>query len=79
MLGRVMFSEKDGKYFIRNMDRQMPEFRILIGDIDAGLFLIKDGKEYDLKKAVDKGETYTFRVQRLSFFNRLKGVNIDEQ
>lgn len=74
-----VFSEEDGKYFIRNMDRQMPEFRILIGDIDAGLFLIKDGKEYDLKKAVVKGETYTFRVQRLSFFNRLKGVNIDEQ
>lgn len=73
------FVEKDGKYFIKNMDRRLPEFRILIGDIDAGLSVIKNGKEYDLKKTLVRGNTYTFRVQRLSFFQQLKGVDIDEQ
>ena len=74
-----VFVEKDGKYFIKNMDRQLPEFRILIGDVDAGLSLIKNGNEYDLKKTLVRGKTYTFRVQRLSYFQQLKGVNIDEQ
>lgn len=73
------FIEKDGKYYIKNMDRRLPEFRILIGDVDAGLYLLKNGEEVDLKKALVRGETYTFRVQRLSFFHRIKGVNIDEQ
>lgn len=74
-----VFVEKDGKYFIKNMDRQLAEFRILIGDVDAGLSLIKNEKEFDLKKALVRGKTYTFRVQRLSYFQQLKGVNIDEQ
>ena len=74
-----VFIEEDGKYFIRNMDRRLPEFRILIGDVDARLFLMKGDKEFDLKKALVRGETYTFRIQRLSLFQRLKGVNIDEQ
>ena len=74
-----IFVEKDGKYFIRNMDRRLPEFRILIGDVDAGLSLMKNGREHDLKKKLVRGKTYTFRVQRLSFIQQLKGVNIDEQ
>ncbi|TWT28004.1 DUF1850 domain-containing protein [Planomicrobium sp. CPCC 101110] len=73
------FVEKDGKYFIKNMQREMPEFRLLVGDVDAGLsFLIKE-KELDLKAALERGTSYTFRVQRLSFFQQLKGVNIYEQ
>ncbi|TAA73151.1 DUF1850 domain-containing protein [Planococcus salinarum] len=74
-----IFVEEDGTYFIKNMDRRVPEFRILIGDVDAGLSLMKNGNEYDLKKTLVRGKTYTFRVQRLSFFQQLKGVNIDEQ
>ncbi|HSJ37838.1 MAG TPA: DUF1850 domain-containing protein [Planococcus sp. (in: firmicutes)] len=74
-----VFVEKDGKYFIKNMDRRLPEFRILIGDVDAGLSLLKNGNEHDLKKTLVRGKTYTFRVQRLSFFHQLKGVDIDEQ
>ncbi|WP_033541617.1 DUF1850 domain-containing protein [Planococcus sp. CAU13] len=74
-----VFLEKDGKYYIKNMDRILPEFRILIGDVDAGLFFMDNGEEFDLKKALVRGKTYTFRIQRLSFFQQLKGVNIDEQ
>lgn len=73
------FVEKDGKYFIKNMNRHLKEFRILIGDVDAGLSLIQNGKESNLKKTLVKGKTYTFRIQRLSFFQQLKGVNINER
>lgn len=74
-----VFVEKEGKYFIKNMDRQLKEFRILIGDVDSGLYLINNDKEFNLKKTLVRGKTYTFRIQRLSFFQQLKGVNIDEQ
>ena len=74
-----IFVEKDGKYFIKNMTTVLPEFRMLIGDVDAGLSFIVDNKEIDLKKTLERGSSYTFRVQRLSFFQQLKGVNLYEQ
>ena len=74
-----IFVEKDGKYFIKNMTTVLPEFRMLIGDVDAGLSFIVDDRKIDLKKTLVKGDSYTFRVQRLSFFQQLKGVNIYEQ
>ncbi|RNF38495.1 DUF1850 domain-containing protein [Planococcus salinus] len=73
------FVEKDGSYFIKNMTTELPEFRLLVGDVDAGLSFIVDGKEIDLKKTLDRGKTYTFRVQRLSFFQQLEGVNLYER
>ncbi|TWT04829.1 DUF1850 domain-containing protein [Planomicrobium sp. CPCC 101079] len=73
------FVEKDGKYFIKNMERNMPEFRMLVGDVDAGLSFLIQKKELDLKATLERGTSYTFRVQRLSFFQLLKGVNIYEQ
>ncbi|MDN7244377.1 DUF1850 domain-containing protein [Planococcus shenhongbingii] len=73
------FGEKDGKYFITGMKRELPNFRIFIGDIDAGLSFISNGQEYDLKKTLVRGQSYTFQVQRLSLIQQLRGVNIDEQ
>ncbi|SDH74193.1 hypothetical protein SAMN04487975_107137 [Planococcus glaciei] len=73
------FVEKDGKYFITGMKRELPDFRIFIGDIDAGLSFKNNGRKYDLKKTLTRGESYTFKVQRLSLIQQLRGVNIDEQ
>lgn len=73
------FVEKDGKYFIKGMDRRMDEFRLFVGDVDAGLYFLADGEEYDLKKTLVRGKSYTFNVQRLSIYQLLKGVNLDEQ
>lgn len=72
------FVEQDGKYFIKNMSRKLPEFRILVGDVDAGLSFITNGKEYNLKKTLERGKSYTFRVQRLSIFQQFKGVNFSD-
>ena len=73
------FVEKDGKYFIKNMKRELADFRLFVGDVDAGLYFLTDEKEFDLKKTLDRGNSYTFRVQRLSAFQQLKGVKLDEQ
>lgn len=73
------FVEKDGKYTIDGMDRKLEEFRLLVGDVDAGLYFLADGEEYDLKKTLARGKSYTFHVQRLSVYQLLKGVNLDER
>ncbi|PSL26490.1 hypothetical protein B0H99_11926 [Planomicrobium soli] len=73
------FVEKDGKYFIKNMERKIPEFRLFVGDVDAGLSFLIQERELDLKEELERGTSYTLRVQRLSFFQQLKGVNIYEQ
>ncbi|MBT2581753.1 DUF1850 domain-containing protein [Planococcus sp. ISL-109] len=72
------FVEKDGKYFIKDMKRELPEFRLLIGDVDAELVFLFAGKELDLKKSLERGKIYTFRAQRLSIYQQLEGVNIYE-
>lgn len=72
------FVEKDGKYFIKDMKRELPEFRLLIGDVDAELAFLFAGKELDLKKSLERGKIYTFRAQRLSIYQQLEGVNIYE-
>lgn len=73
------FVEKDGKYFIKNMNRELADFRLFVGDVDAGLSFITGGSEYDLKKTLERGKSYTFRVQRLSLFQQLEGVKLNEQ
>ena len=72
------FVEKDGKYFIQDMKRKLPEFRLLVGDVDAELAFLIAGKELDLKKSLERGKIYTFRAQRLSIYQQLEGVNIYE-
>ena len=74
----IGFVEKDGKYFIEDMKRKLPEFRLLIGDVDAELAFLFAGKELDLKKSLERGKIYTFRAQRLSIYQQLEGVNIYE-
>ncbi|CEG22284.1 hypothetical protein BN1080_01208 [Planococcus massiliensis] len=73
------FVEKDGKYLITNMNKEVSDFRLFVGDIDADLFLLANGQEYDLKKTLDRGKSYTVKVQRLSLFEQLEGVNLNEQ
>lgn len=73
------FVEKDGKYFIKNMTREIPEFRIFVGDVDAGLSFVTKGHQMDLKKTLERGKSYTFLVERLSLFQLREGVRIDER
>ncbi|MGI2327406.1 DUF1850 domain-containing protein [Planococcus sp. YIM B11945] len=73
------FVEKDGKYFIKNMQRKMPEFRLFIGDVESELSLLTNHEKFDLKKTLERGTSYTVKVQRLSIFQQLKGESLSEQ
>ncbi|MCH4824837.1 MAG: DUF1850 domain-containing protein [Planococcus sp. (in: firmicutes)] len=73
------FVEKDGKYFIKNMTRKIPEFRLFVGDVDANLSFKTKGHRMDLKKTLERGKSYTFRVEHVSLFQLRKGVKIDER
>ncbi|MDJ0330627.1 DUF1850 domain-containing protein [Planococcus sp. S3-L1] len=73
------FVEKDGKYFIKNMTKEIPEFRLFVGDVDANLSFKTKGHQMDLKRTLERGQSYTFRVEHLSLFQLRKGVRIDER
>jgi hypothetical protein len=73
------FVEKDGKYFIKDMQRKMPEFRLFIGDVEMELSLLTEHEKFDLKQTLERGTSYTVKVQRLSIFQQLKGENLSEQ
>lgn len=72
------FVEKEGKYYITNMSQVFPSFNIMVGDVDRDLALRYEENEFDLKKFLKRGETYTFQVARLSLFDQLRGVKIRE-
>jgi len=71
------FREKDGKYYIENMNRSLSDFTLFVGDVDRDLALRYDNREYDLKEFLTRGESYRFEPERLSFFQLMKGVNMD--
>lgn len=73
------FVEKNGKYLITGMKREVDDFRLFVGDIDARLAFLANGQEYDLKKTLERGKSYTIKVQRLSLVEQLKGVSLNEQ
>ncbi|AQQ53891.1 DUF1850 domain-containing protein [Planococcus lenghuensis] len=74
-----VFVEEDGKFFIRNMNRILPEFSLFVGDVDLDLELMTEGRVYDLKEVLQRGESYTFHVEKLSLYQQVKGVKLNEQ
>lgn len=74
-----LFTEKDGKYRITNMARKLADFRLFIGDVDAELTFLTGNEEFNLKKVLERGESYTVKVERLSIIQQLEGVKLDEQ
>lgn len=70
------FVQEDGKYFIRNMTTLLPEYRMFVGDIDEALLLSVAGTDYDLKKTLSRGTSYTLSVKQLSFLQKIQGSEL---
>lgn len=68
---------KDGVYTLTYDDNIIDAFVLLIGDVDADLDFRYLGNELDLKKQLERGKSYTFCVSKLSYFQMLKGVNMN--
>lgn len=68
---------KDGVYTLTYRDRVIEAFRLHIGRVDADLALRYKGAEIDLKKHLEKGKTYEFKVHKMTVYQLMKGEKLD--
>lgn len=71
-----VFEEKDGKYFIRNMNRVFPHIDLRIGQVKANHTIIYGNKDYPLSDYIEKGTWVRIQMKKLNALQQLKGVNI---
>ncbi len=67
----------DGIYTLTYEHNVFQSFVLFIGDVNADLAFIYKGREVDLKTYLTKGKSYTFRVQSQSFYQLMRGVNMN--
>ncbi|WP_153125005.1 DUF1850 domain-containing protein [Peribacillus tepidiphilus] len=72
------FVKEDGKYYIKNMNRVFPYIDLKVGQVRANHRLIVNGQEYEMKSFVKPGTWVRIDIEKLSFWKRMKGVNIHE-
>lgn len=64
----------DGKYYLTfNEARIIPNYTLHISNISSMQHFIYKDVEYDLKKILTKGASYTFSVKKISIFQWWKG------
>ncbi|MFJ7936207.1 DUF1850 domain-containing protein [Sporosarcina sp. NPDC096371] len=71
------FSFKDGVYTLTYDDKVIDSFVLFIGDVDAELAFRYLGNEINLKQQLERGKSYAFRVTKLSYYQMLKGGNLN--
>lgn len=74
-----IFEQKDGKYYIKNMDRVFPFFDLRVGQVRANHRVIYQNKEYPLSKYIEPGTWVRIKIEKVSILQQLRGVNILEQ
>lgn len=68
---------EDGVYTLTFENRVVDSFVLYIGRVDADLSLRYGQQEYHLKKFLQKGQSYEFRIADISNYEVLKGARID--
>ena len=68
---------EDGVYTLRYDDARLKEFVLHIGDVDYKLELHHHGEIFSLKEHLKRGKSYEVIVQKLSLFDKMKGVKMD--
>ncbi|WP_338753117.1 DUF1850 domain-containing protein [Bacillus sp. FJAT-52991] len=76
--GEEIFIKKNGKYFITNMNRVFPFIDLRIGQVKAEHQINYEGQVYRLSDHLSSGAWVRIQPKRLSLWQQLKGVNIDE-
>ena len=69
---------EDGVYTLQYNDAKLEEFTLHIGNVDYKLNLQHKGKVIPLKKHLVRGKSYLVTIQRLSLYDKLKGVELDD-
>lgn len=68
---------KDGVYTLTYKDRVIDSFRLHIGRVDADLAIRYEGVEVDLKEYLEKGKSYEFKIQKLTYYQLMKGEKLN--
>lgn len=74
--GQTLIYE-DGIYTLSYEEAILPNFSLYIGDVDAALTLFSAGHAIDLKEQLLPGKSYVVEAQKLSFYEKLKGVEFE--
>ena len=69
---------EDGVYPLRYEDATLKNFVLHIGDVDYKLEFHHHGKVVTLKEHLKRGKSYEVKVQRLSLYDKVKGVELDD-
>ena len=67
---------EDGKYKLTYESTHLENFVLYIGDINMDLFFYYEDKQFDLKKSLQRGSSYTIEIKKVSLYNKMKGVRI---
>lgn len=69
---------ENGVYTLKYMDAKLKEFTLHIGDVDYKLNLQHKGRIIPLKDYLIRGKSYLIKIKRLSLYDKLKGVELDD-
>lgn len=72
------FVEKNGKYYIENMQRKFQSIDLRIGQVKANHTIIYHGKSYILAKSIQSRSAVRLKIKKLNQFQLWRGVNILE-
>lgn len=75
--GNEIFEEKNGIYYIRNMNRNFSFIDLRIGRVRANHRLIYKGDTYPLSKFIKPGTWVRIATKKISLMEELKGVNMN--
>lgn len=73
--GQTLLYE-DGIYKLYT-NRIVENFVLYVGDIDMDLVFYYGGREYDLKKILQRGSSYTVEIRSVSLYDKMKGVRME--
>lgn len=69
---------ENGQYTLRYDDAKLKDFTLHIGDVDYKLDLQHNNEVIALKEKLTRGKSYVLKIKKLSFYQKLKGVELNE-
>ncbi|GKV67599.1 hypothetical protein NCCP2716_00970 [Sporosarcina sp. NCCP-2716] len=75
--GESLTVTDEGIYTLTYEDKVIDSFVLYIGDVDAQLAFRYSGEETDLKRFLERGHSYEFRVKKLTLIELLKGARLN--
>lgn len=74
--GEEVFEEKNGTYYIKNMNRSFPFIDLRLGQVRADHRMIYKDHTYTLSNFIKPGTWVRISPKKLSLWEQLRGVNI---